>query len=88
MYTQSSYRGTHYGATSSISAEYDDLVEGQEFFDSYIYYSLGIVRDIVPLVIWVMKPGRADLRPERAIMSPRRADLKPERANLRSERDD
>ena len=52
------------------------------------YFILGIVRDIVPLVIWVMKPGRADLSPERAIMSPRRADLKPERANLRSERDD
>ena len=55
------------------------------------YFSLGIVsqvRDIVPLVTWVMKRGRADLRPERAIMSPRRADLEPERANLRSERDD
>ena len=47
-----------------------------------------MVRDIVPLVIRVMKPGRADVRTERAIMSPRKADLEPERANMRSERDD
>ena len=52
------------------------------------YFSLSIVRDIVPLVIRVMKPGRADVRTERAIMSPRKADLEPERVNMRSERDD